>query len=137
MCFLIEKIAEIAQRFQVADIYVFGSRAKEIAARFRQDGTECGAFFLRGEAIPMWNSGSCRGRGEAYCKRACLPDGGIGRSPGVNRVDLVILRRRIISRAGGDRGELLYSEDLDRQAGMSFLCSACRDLCPSNSNAYA
>jgi len=32
-------LKEIAQRFQVAEFYVFGSRAKEIAARFRQ-GTE-------------------------------------------------------------------------------------------------
>ncbi len=50
MGFLIEKIAEIAQRFQVADIYVFGSRAKEIATRFRQGTeTECrGVFPPRG-----------------------------------------------------------------------------------------
>jgi hypothetical protein len=57
----------------------------------------------------------------------------------VNRVDLVILPEadpflalEVI------RGELLYSEELDRQAGMSFMCSAVPGtFCPSNSNAYA
>jgi len=54
MASLGEKIQEIAERFQVADVYVFGSRAKETAARFRP-GTEADPFLalevIRGELL--------------------------------------------------------------------------------------
>jgi len=119
MGLLIEKIAEIAQRFQVADLYVFGSRAKEIAARFRQETeTERRSVFpQRGgdsdvDIGVMPRPGVRLKAKERVCMMVELED-----LLEVNRVDLVILPEadpflalEVI------RGELIYSEDLDRQA---------------------
>jgi len=119
MGLLIEKIAEIAQRFQVADLYVFGSRAKEIAARFRQETeTECRSVFPQQGGDSDVDIGVMPKPGvrltakERVCLMVELED-----LLEVNRVDLVILPEadpflalEVI------RGELIYSEDLDRQA---------------------
>jgi len=47
------KLKEIAERFQVADLYVFGSRTKEIAAFFRhgEEAASQPAFIFDGRNI--------------------------------------------------------------------------------------
>lgn len=121
------RLKQIAQRYRVEEIYVFGSRAREIVAR------------LRGET-------AC-----AACPESDV-DVGVRIKPGlaldpsdrvrlsleiedmldVSRVDLVILQEADSFLAVEIvRGELLYAEDMDRQAGYElYLLRRAGDLLP-------
>jgi len=119
MASLGEKIQEIAERFQVADVYVFGSQAKEIAARFQQ-GTE--AEYRLSSSLQGSDSDvdigvmPCRGVKLKAKERVCLIME-LEDLLEVNRVDLVILpEAEPFLALEVIRGELLYAEDLDRQA---------------------
>lgn len=109
----------LADRFQIADFYVFGSRAKEIAKRFRKEmASDDGP-----EAAPIGPDSDVdigimpRREVRLTAKdRVCLT-GELEDLLEVNRVDLAILSEaepflalEVI------RGELLYAENLDQQA---------------------
>jgi predicted nucleotidyltransferase len=107
-----KKLRNLAKGYSVADIYAFGSRAKEVAAR------------LLGEEAPLLHSYS-------DVDIAVHPQSGTKWGPrqraglcveledflGVARVDLVVLTEADPFLAlDVIRGELIYTEDPDRQA---------------------
>ena len=109
---LADELAEVCRRFGVVSLYVFGSRAKEIAARVGG-----------GEAVA--------GPAESDLDVAVQPAPGRMDDPRervrflqkleelfhVPRVDLVILpEAEAFLAADAIRGELLYCDDEDRQA---------------------
>jgi len=120
-------LKEIARRYRVVEIYAFGSRAKEVAA------------WLRGETVYA-------NHGESDVDMGVRIGAGVTLGPServnlaleiedlleVSRVDLVILQEadpflavEII------RGELLYAEDLDRQARYElYILRRAGDLLP-------
>ena len=109
---LADELAEICRRFGVVSLYVFGSRAKEIAAR-------------------VGGSPAAAGPAESDLDVAVQPAQGRMDDPrervrflqtletlfDVPRVDLVILpEAEAFLAADAVRGELLYCDDEDRQA---------------------
>jgi uncharacterized protein len=106
------RLEQIARRYRVVEMYVFGSRAKEVAACLRGDAD----YPKRGESdVDMGvriAAGATLGPSERVKLALEIED-----LLEVSRVDLVILQEadpflavEII------RGELIYAEDLDRQA---------------------
>lgn len=88
-----EKLRKIAERFQVADFYVFGSRAKEIAARFQQSvEPERALTSVQAGTVSDVDIGAMLRRGvkltakDRVCLMIELED-----ILAVNRVDLVVL----------------------------------------------
>lgn len=113
-----EKLKKIAERFQVADFYVFGSRAKEIAARFQQDAEpDKASISVQSGSGSDVDIGVMPRRGakltakDRVCLMVELED-----LLAVNRVDLIVLpEAEPFLALEVIRGELLYAEDLDRQ----------------------
>lgn len=107
-----KQLEDIARRYNVEEVYAFGSRAKEVAARLH-DGTVCAACPESDIDIGVrLKAGGTLGPSERVQLALEVED-----FLGASRVDLVILGEadsflavEII------RGELLYAEDLDRQA---------------------
>jgi predicted nucleotidyltransferase len=106
------RLEEMAQRYHLEEVYAFGSRAKEVAARVRNEET--------GVAHP---------ESDLDIGVRIKPDASLGPSERVrlaleiedllevSRVDLVILQEAEPFLAVDIiRGELLYAEDLNRQA---------------------
>ncbi|MCF8062459.1 MAG: nucleotidyltransferase domain-containing protein, partial [Deltaproteobacteria bacterium] len=121
------QIEDICRRYRVADLYVFGSRAEEVSA------------LVAGKADSLQTSASDVDMGVLPAERDQWgPRGGRRLSMEledlfqVSRVDLVLLPEadaflalEII------RGELLYSDDLDRQARYElFVLRRAGDLAP-------
>jgi len=107
-----EKIKELCNKFGIADLYVFGSRAQEIASRIRGESGEC-QFPLSDVDIGIRPRKGIILTLEEQVKLAIELEDLLG----VARVDLLnlvevdpFLALDII------RGELLYSEDSDKQA---------------------
>ena len=119
MASLDEALKALADRFQIADFYVFGSRAKEIANRFRKEtASDDGP-----QAAPIGHDSDVdigimpRREVRLTAKDRVGLTGELEDLLEANRVDLVILSEaepflalEVI------RGELLYAENLDRQA---------------------
>lgn len=106
------KIGAVCRRFGVASLYVFGSRASEIASRLA--GVEQPAERIGADvdiaAQPVAGALANADSRVAFAQQleALL---------GVGRVDLVILPEASAFLAGDAvRGELLYCDDEDRQA---------------------
>jgi predicted nucleotidyltransferase len=112
MTLLQKQLEDICRRFQVASLYVFGSRAKEVAAwvfRAEAPSTKGGSDLDMGvHPAP----GALRDPGERVRLTQALED-----LFGVARVDLVLLPRAgTFLAADIVRGELLYCDNEDRQA---------------------
>jgi len=121
------RLEEMVRHYRVEEVYAFGSRAKEVAARVRNEET--------GVAHPQSDldigvrikAGATLGPSERVQLALELED-----LLGVSRVDLVILQEaepflavEII------RGELLYAEDLNRQSRYElYLLRRAGDLYP-------
>ena len=119
MASLGEALKALADRFQIADFYVFGSRAKEVATRFRKEtASDDGP-----EAAPIGPDADVdigimpRREVRLTAKDRVGLTGELEDLLEANRVDLVILSEaepflalEVI------RGELLYAENPDRQA---------------------
>ncbi len=111
MDFLYE-IKQLADRYELAEVYAFGSRAKEIAERFLKNGVsespgksdaDIGVRMKPGKAL------SPRKRVQLALDLEDLL--------GASRVDLVLIpEAEPFLAADIIRGELLYAEDLDRHA---------------------
>ena len=122
-----QKITDIALRYKISDLYVFGSRSREIAESISKTG-------LGGSAS------------ESDVDMGILPKGNETWSPEklvalsleledtlkVNRLDLVLLPQASPYLALDIiRGELLYAEDPDQQARYElFVLRRAADLLP-------
>ena len=107
-----EKIKELCNKFGIADLYVFGSRAQEIASRIRGESGE-GQFSLSDVDIGIRPKKGIILTLEEQVKLAIELEDlmGVGRVDLLNLVEVdPFLALDII------RGELLYSEDPDKQA---------------------
>jgi uncharacterized protein len=121
------KLKEIALRYGLEEVYAFGSRAKEVAARLRGDNV-CAAHAESDLDIGVRTKlGPRLGPSERVKLALEIED-----LLGAPRVDLVILQEtdpflavEVI------RGELLYAEDPDRQARYElYLLRRAGDLLP-------
>jgi predicted nucleotidyltransferase len=107
-----EQIAAVSRRFGVASLYVFGSRAAEIAAAFRSDGVVGGLSNSDVDIAVQPTSERKLGARDRVRLAATLED-----ILGVARVDLVVLPEApAFLAADAIRGERLYCDDEDRQA---------------------
>jgi uncharacterized protein len=121
------RLEQIARRYRVAEIYAFGSRAKEVAARLREEKQypdHAESDVDMGVRIEAGASLGPSGRVKLALEIEDLLE--------VSRVDLVVLQEadpflavEII------RGELVYAEDLDRQARYElYILRRAGDLLP-------
>jgi predicted nucleotidyltransferase len=107
------RLREICERFGVVSLYVFGSRAKEIAARVA--GTGHGASAAPASDVDIAVQ-PARGALESPRERVALVYE-LEELFGAPRVDLVILTEASAFVAvDAVRGELLYCDNLDCQA---------------------
>jgi len=122
-----QKLSEICRRYSVADLYVFGSRGEEIAARVRQKS-----------GLPS--------QPESDVDIGALPAERVGWTPEkrvnlsleledlfqAGRIDLVLLpEAEPFLALDIVRGELLYTDDPDRQARYElFVLRRAGDLLP-------
>lgn len=121
------KLKEIALRYGLEEVYAFGSRAKEVAARLRGENY----YALNPKSDVDIGVRTKRGHQLSTSERVKLALE-IEDLLGVPRVDLVTLQEtdpflavEII------RGELLYAEDPDRQARYElYLLRRAGDLLP-------
>ena len=121
------KLKEIALRYGLEEVYAFGSRAKEVAARLRGERA-CAAHPKSDVDIGVRTKLSLTLGPSERVKLALEIEDLLK----VSRVDLVILQEtdpflavEII------RGELLYTEDQDRQARYElYLLGRAGDLLP-------
>ncbi len=121
------RLEEMARRYNLEEVYAFGSRVKEVAARLRNE-TACAAYPESDVDIGVRIKGGVK-LGPSKRVQLALE---IEDLLGASRVDLVILQEadpflavEII------RGELLYAEDLNRQARYElYLLSRAGDLHP-------
>ena len=124
---LFRRLKKIAKQFQIADIYVFGSRAKEIASRIRGDhwkdkpldaDVDIGIYPPRGV---VWSPGD-------------LVDITLELEDlfGAPRVDLVVLpEAEAFLALEIIKGEIIYCEDPDEQARYElFVLRRAGDLLP-------
>ena len=117
----------IARRYQVEEVYAFGSRAEEVAARVRNEKTGVAHPESDVDIGVRIKAGVALGPSERVQLALEIED-----LLRVSRVDLVILQEaepflavEII------RGELLYTEDLNRQARYElYLLRRAGDLHP-------
>jgi predicted nucleotidyltransferase len=134
MASLADELADIARRYNVDDIYVFGSRASEITAR------------LRGRSAPQAHPDSDvdiaiqPGRDRHFSARELVRlTGALEDLFDVNRVDLVLLPEASPFLAvEAIRGELLYCSDLDAQAEDElYILRRAGDLAPYERQRWA
>ncbi len=112
MTTLEKQLADLARRYRVADLYVFGSRAEEIAARAR-GGVSVSAWPQSDVDIAVQPT---RGRGLTAQERVRLA-ADLEDLFEVGRVDLVLLPEASTFLAVDViRGELLFCGDRDAQA---------------------
>lgn len=110
---LSRRLREICERFGVVSLYVFGSRAKEIAARVTGTGDVASGAPASDVDVAVQPAGAAL---ESPRERVALVNE-LEELLGVPRVDLVILTEASAFLAvDAVRGELLYCDDLDRQA---------------------
>ncbi len=119
-------LAELCRSCRVASLYVFGSRASEIAARVR--GGEAPAISTSDVDVAVYPQ---PGELAAPRRRIELTQA-LESLLGVNRVDLVLLPEADpFLAADAVRGELLYCDDADRQAREElFILARAGDLAP-------
>jgi predicted nucleotidyltransferase len=121
------RLEKIARHYRVEEVYAFGSRAKEVAARLRDEKTSVAHPESDVDIGVRIKAGITLGPSERVQLGLEIED-----VLGVSRVDLVILQEaepflavEII------RGELLYAEDLNRQARYElYLLRRAGDLHP-------
>ena len=119
MASLYEALKALADRFQIADFYVFGSRAKEITNRFRKEtASDDGP-----QAAPIGHDSDVdigimpRREVRLTAKDRVGLTGELEDLLEANRGDLVILAEaEPVLALEVSRGELLYAENPDRQA---------------------
>jgi predicted nucleotidyltransferase len=120
-------LEQIARRFGVKEVYAFGSRAKELSARLRGE-SPCATYpesdFDIGVRIGPGAALSPSERAQLSIEIEDLLD--------ACRVDLVIIdEANAFLAVEIVRGELLYAEDLDRQARYElYLLGQAGDLIP-------
>ncbi|MFB3906446.1 MAG: nucleotidyltransferase domain-containing protein [Acidobacteriota bacterium] len=105
-------LAQICRRFAVLSLYVFGSRAKEIAARLSGDGLHPGPQASDVDIAVQPEKGALQ---DPIARVRLVQE--LEDLFEAQRVDLVVLpETSAFLAADAVRGELLYCDDEDRQA---------------------
>jgi predicted nucleotidyltransferase len=110
--YLYKRVEQIARRFCLEEVYAFGSRAKEVAARLRGEITP--AVYPKSDVDVGVRVKAGAALGPSERVKIALEFEDLLKA---SRVDLVVLQEADPFMAAEIiRGEILYVEDLDRQA---------------------
>jgi predicted nucleotidyltransferase len=134
MTSLADELADIARRYHLDDIYVFGSRASEIATRLRGLSAACEHPASDVDIAVQPGHGHRLSARERVRLASALED-----LLAVGRVDLVLLPEAgPFLAVEAIRGELLYCSDLDAQAEDElYILRRAGDLAPYERQRWA